>query len=60
MIKQKISRGTCALFDHRIAPIQSPAGWRSGDAADCKSVYTGSIPVPASTIYCVFSLKIVT
>jgi hypothetical protein len=54
MIKQKISRGTCALFDHRIAPIQSPAGWRSGDAADCKSVYTGSIPVPASTLYCVF------
>ncbi len=25
------------------------ASWRSGDAADCKSVYTGSIPVLAST-----------
>src|SRR5690606_37844946 len=24
------------------------ASWRSGDAADCKSVYTGSIPVEAS------------
>jgi hypothetical protein len=24
------------------------ASWRSGDAADCKSVYTGSIPVLAS------------
>ncbi len=26
------------------------ASWRSGDAADCKSVYTGSIPVLASTL----------
>ena len=25
------------------------ASWRSGYAADCKSVYTGSIPVLAST-----------
>lgn len=25
-----------------------PASWRSGYAADCKSVYTGSIPVLAS------------
>lgn len=25
-----------------------PAGWRRGYAADCKSVKTGSIPVPAS------------
>ena len=30
------------------------AGWRSGYAADCKSVYTGSIPVPAS-IYLLLS-----
>ena len=29
---------------HRIGQ----ASWRSGDAADCKSVYTGSIPVLAS------------
>ena len=32
-----------------------PAGWRRGYAADCKSVKTGSIPVPASillTSYC--------
>ena len=54
---QKISRGTCVLFDHRIALSHSPAGWRSGDAADCKSVYTGSIPVPASTICSVFLQK---
>ena len=27
------------------------ASWRSGDAADCKSVYTGSIPVLASNIF---------
>ncbi len=27
------------------------ASWRSGDAADCKSVYTGSIPVLASTSF---------
>ena len=28
----------------------TPAGWRRGYAADCKSVQTGSIPVPASTL----------
>ena len=27
------------------------ASWRSGDAADCKSVYTGSIPVLASNVF---------
>ena len=27
------------------------AGWRRGYAADCKSVKTGSIPVPASKIH---------
>ncbi|GEM_PF-4346418 len=27
---------------------EAPAGWRRGYAADCKSVKTGSIPVPAS------------
>ena len=29
-------------------PPKPPASWRSGYAADCKSVYTGSIPVLAS------------
>ena len=27
------------------------AGWQSGHAADCKSVYAGSIPASASTLY---------
>ena len=27
---------------------QGMAGWQSGHAADCKSVYAGSIPTPAS------------
>ncbi len=27
------------------------ASWRSGDAADCKSVYAGSIPAEASTTF---------
>jgi hypothetical protein len=27
---------------------RSVAGWQSGHAADCKSVYAGSIPTPAS------------
>ena len=26
------------------------AGWQSGHAADCKSVYAGSIPTPASSL----------
>lgn len=29
----------------------APAGWRRGYAADCKSVKTGSIPVPASKFF---------
>ena len=29
--------------------IEMMAGWQSGHAADCKSVYAGSIPTPAST-----------
>jgi hypothetical protein len=39
-VEEKISYGTCASLDHRIARHQSPAGWRSGDAADCKNSYT--------------------
>ena len=31
-----------------ISPLTFAAGWRRGYAADCKSVKTGSIPVPAS------------
>ena len=33
-----------------LKPVNSKgeAGWQSGDAEDCKSLYTGSIPVPAS------------
>ncbi len=32
----------------RHGQVIEKASWRSGDAADCKSVYTGSIPVLAS------------
>lgn len=32
----------------RYACDQSPAGWQSGYAADCKSAYAGSIPTSAS------------
>lgn len=28
------------------------AGWQSGHAADCNSVYAGSIPTPASKYSC--------
>src|SRR5207248_3278913 len=28
------------------------AGWQSGYAEDCKSSYSGSIPLPASTYFC--------
>ncbi len=31
------------------------AGWQSGHAADCNSVYAGSIPTPAS-IFLVYQL----
>eukprot|EP00549_Striatella_unipunctata_P018322 CAMPEP_0118714602 /NCGR_PEP_ID=MMETSP0800-20121206/26297_1 /TAXON_ID=210618 ORGANISM="Striatella unipunctata, Strain CCMP2910" /NCGR_SAMPLE_ID=MMETSP0800 /ASSEMBLY_ACC=CAM_ASM_000638 /LENGTH=47 /DNA_ID= /DNA_START= /DNA_END= /DNA_ORIENTATION= len=31
-------------------PLTSEALWRSGDAADCKSVYAGSIPAGASNL----------
>ena len=29
----------------------SVVGWPRGEATDCKSVYTGSNPVPTSTIH---------
>ena len=29
-------------------PRREPAGWQSGYAEDCKSSYSGSIPLPAS------------
>src|SRR5690348_16024839 len=29
--------------------LGAPAGWQSGYAGDCKSPYSGSIPLPAST-----------
>jgi hypothetical protein len=39
----------CMARPHRLGnPYLSAAGWRRGYAADCKSVKTGSIPVPAS------------
>ena len=39
----------CAGYrDPLIGVGLTAASWRSGDAADCKSVYTGSIPVLAS------------
>jgi hypothetical protein len=36
-------------MNHRGNAVE--ASWRSGYAADCKSVYTGSIPVLASNIF---------
>jgi hypothetical protein len=35
-------------FDYKRRP---EASWRSGYAADCKSVYLGSIPGEASTLF---------
>ena len=35
----------------------SLAGWQNGYAADCKSVYLGSTPGPASIFQCSFILK---
>lgn len=44
-------------IDNRLTPsaeisneLKLSAGWRRGYAADCKSVKTGSIPVPASIL----------
>jgi hypothetical protein len=36
--------------DTYMSMITHRAGWQSGDAEDCKSFYTGSIPVPASNL----------
>lgn len=37
-----------ALWPYRALTHTSLAGWQSGYAEDCKSLYVGSIPVPAS------------
>ena len=39
------------LSDENPKKIMTSASWRSGYAADCKSVYTGSIPVLASSLF---------
>ena len=44
------ARGRRGLTPTCPTPISAPppAGWQSGYATDCKSVYSGSIPLPAS------------
>ena len=56
-------RGSFCLTEAMLLPINTTNGgrnlngckklalWRSGDAADCKSVYAGSIPAGASNPY---------
>ncbi len=40
------------LAEKRSNCAPSPARWRSGDVADCKSAYPGSIPGRASKFHC--------
>ena len=46
--KVKFLRNTVAPRSESAYENSPLASWRSGYAADCKSVYTGSIPVLAS------------
>ena len=41
-------------LDIVISKLSTLARWQSGDAADCKSVYAGSIPARASIIPLIF------
>ena len=46
-------RRGCNGGRHPVAgSLPGEATWRSGDAADCKSVYAGSIPAVASILMC--------
>ena len=49
-ILSKADRAAGKLARPRMCAALAP--WRSGYAAACKAVYTGSIPVGASTTYC--------
>ncbi len=42
----KVGVASSSLVSRSILEIM--AGWQSGHAADCNSVYAGSIPTPAS------------
>ena len=43
---------------NQIYTISFSAEWQSGHAADCKSVYAGSIPTSASIIFLTDIIKI--
>ena len=48
LINPRLARSSGLVYP---AATTRSASWRSGDAADCKSVYTGSIPVLASIYF---------
>ena len=43
--------GILSVAGEHLAGFNPKATWRSGDAADCKSAYPGSIPGVASTLF---------
>jgi hypothetical protein len=58
--RETVAPGGRLLYSERVGktrhlelqrPISNRATWRSGDAADCKSAYPGSIPGVASTFF---------
>ncbi len=46
--KQWVESWCASPIESLYRSIDSKAGWQSGYAADCNSVYAGSIPTPAS------------
>lgn len=51
MQKKLLTRAKKIVYIVLIEQHEVLAGWQNGYAEDCKSLYIGSIPVPASKIF---------
>jgi hypothetical protein len=48
LAKVEVASSSLVVRSERVSADPSAVGWPRGEATDCKSVYTGSNPVPTS------------
>src|SRR4051812_30591453 len=48
LAKVEVASSSLVVRSERVSADPSTVGWPRGEATDCKSVYTGSNPVPTS------------
>ncbi len=50
LAKVEVASSSLVVRSERVSADPSAVGWPRGEATDCKSVYTGSNPVPTSNV----------